>query len=261
MNFLPEASNTGGHIAMSFFKRKFPFEYKRFYTYNEWRDFEKRYKKWTWITALVAMFFFFTLPLLWAGLFFYIYKAVFYFLIPKGATFWPIEWLFFAATGLVCTLAMLFIVVEKVQQIFVAGNFDEFEDYYNSTQGYDTHKAGLFVCKVMVPFIIVAAYFNFTTHVYATQEGFVYKGLTDISSKEYKYNELGSLTYYKSSQAKDGTIYSDGRQYKIIMKDGSTIRPGFYFGEADKVAPFVELLHERSGIIIDTQQVLLYKDK
>lgn len=58
MNFLPEASNTGAHISLEFFKRKFPWANKRHYTYNEWRALEDRYKNWKWITLVIVFFFF-----------------------------------------------------------------------------------------------------------------------------------------------------------------------------------------------------------
>lgn len=261
MNFLPEASNTGAHISLEFFKRKFPWANKRDYTYNEWRALEDRYKNWKWITLVIVFFFFFFLTLFWAAVCYHVYKGLFYVLTPADAMFLPAEWLSFSIAGFFLMLMTLYIFTEKLQQILLTVNYDEFEDYYNTAQGYDNHKAGFFLAQLSLPLAIIAIYFSFTAHVFIKAESFYYKSMFDISGKEYNYEDIDELVYYKAYQAKDGTIHSDGGQYKIIIKDGSKISPGFYFGNAEKAAPFVELLHEKSGIAIDTQKVLLFKDK
>ncbi|XZF13184.1 hypothetical protein ACTHGU_15460 [Chitinophagaceae bacterium MMS25-I14] len=126
-------------------------------------------------------------------------------------------------------------------------HYRAFEDYYNERQGYDNGKAEMFVRKICIGPLIIAAFFSFETRLITGTDGFTFRGFTDIHAQQHAYSEVAALTLIENSEDSNGRVIKNGH-YTVSFKDGTRIKCGFYFNNIAAEKEFIEKTEQKTGL-------------
>lgn len=240
------------HLTGEYLKKKFPWTPRANYSLEQARSIKKKYRSWIFFTYVIVFLCFILLPFFYGALCYYIYIFIYKaFIISGNVGFYPAEWYVFTITGLALMAGTINWWVKKIQQLFLASDYEEFEDYYNTRQQYDNNKMGVFLGKIFCIIALATLPFTFSTRVITNDESVSYRFFTDVSAKTYLYKTIEHINYYTVIVDTKGNVSNDS-VYEIVFNDGTIFYPGKNLGPVDKVQPFIDDVIRHSGLAVDT---------
>lgn len=237
-----DPSDIAANTSLAFFKRKFPYYA---YVKQPYRKDEKKMRKYNRISNTAVwcvMFYFFTFPLLFAAIISVFASAVHTILAPKGAVYYESSVAMYLTTGFPLTLGTLVWLYEWMYRLFLQSDYPEYADFYNDKQGYDNHKAGVYIGR---PFLVIALLtlpFSFGAKLITSDSEIIVKEFTDINSKKYAYSDVKEIVHYIDTTGKKALL-SDNSHYRVVLADATFINPMNYKNHES----FINTVSAKSG--------------
>lgn len=239
-------SRAAGKASLEYFQKKYPYVSKRQYSDIEFQKLQTRYGKWKTITIALLFLYMFGLPLLYGWIFYKCYVLLYAFITPHEYIFYPSTALIFGIPGFILGFATLFWPIVWTQKLFLRNEYEQFEDYYNNSKGYDNRKASLLVFKILIVPAIIGLWATGTTRLMLGNSDLIVKKVFSLSPHKYTFVEIQDIVLYQRSANRKGEL-NNNRHYVLYFNDGNSMNLNFYFDSAEMSLPFVNHLSRKTN--------------
>jgi hypothetical protein len=248
------AAESAAKAVNEYYKKKYPYSSMYSHTAEE-LDIIKRKFNWWYVLVFILQFLFLALITLAAARIFYaLYIAAFDLFKSSQTPFFHYSWVAFCFPGFFLATAIFVYPLELVQKILMGSMYPIYQDYYNSTKGYDNAKAGQHftgVCWCILPIVLLPV---ITSGVLIDKSTFSIKHFYSFYPKHYDIKQVEQILFYTHYTDRSKRAHFSPHYIIAFKEQGKVLTTVNWEYDDTSIVRFANLLNGH-GIKIDSMGV------